>query len=209
MMARLTGRIIIAFVRLLTGARPLWKGCAPTALQRIYFANHSSHFDFLIIWASLPAHIRQTVRPVAARDYWERKAHRRRLITRVFNAVLISRPGSGEGYKEASKGIRSLYEALDAGDSLIIFPEGTRGGAEIGTFKPGLYHLARHARNAELVPVYLENMNRILPKGEILPVPILGRITFGSPLQPKPEESGPEFLARARQALELIRQEES
>lgn len=206
MIKRIASCIIVGFVRLFSRARPHWKGCRPAATQRIYFANHGSHLDFLTIWAALPAAIRPSVRPVAAKDYWTRKALRRKLITNVFNAVLISRPGSGEGYKASSEGIRCLYAALDAGDSLIIFPEGTRGGAEITKFKPGLYHLARHARKAELVPVYLENMNRILPKGEILPVPMVGKITFGTPMQLQPDEDSAAFLARAKQQLEQTRE---
>lgn len=197
--------LIIGIVRILSGISPFWKGCEPSRAQRVYFANHSSHMDFLTIWASLPDEVRSNTRPVAAKDYWDRSPFRRYLITKVFNAILIARPERGEGFSAASKGIRKLYEALDAGSSLIIFPEGTRTGDELSNFKPGVYHLAKYAPGVELIPVYLENMNRILPKGEILPVPFLGNITFGDPIQLNPGEKGASFLQRAKIAIETLR----
>jgi 1-acyl-sn-glycerol-3-phosphate acyltransferase len=192
--------VIARIIRLITGAQARWVGCEPVPKQRIYFANHSSNLDAPVIWASLPRAMRTRTRPVAARDYWQRGPLRRWLANRVFRCVLINRlkPTAGDNP------IEDMCVALREGDSLIIFPEGTRAlddDAGIGAFKPGLWHLAQRNPAAEFVPVYLENLSRILPKGEIILVPILAAVTFGTPLPLVPGEAKIEFLARAHQAV--------
>ena len=200
---------LAALARLLTGVRPQWHGFHPDAKQRVYFANHTSHLDALIIWATLPRYIRAVTRPVAARDYWIKSAARRYFCSDVFHAVLIDRPENNPALPLRAS-LATIDQMLDAmGDvySLIVFPEGTRGsGAEIKPFKSGLYYLAARRPELEFVPVYLDNMNRILPKGEFLPVPLLGTVTFGAPLRLEPREPKREFLERARQALLALRQ---
>ena len=80
---------------------------------------------------------------------------------------------------------RTLQAALDAGDSLIFFPEGTRALTdEMLPFKSGLYHLARANPTLELVPVRMENLSRVMPKGELLPVPLVCILTFGRRARP-------------------------
>lgn len=198
----LTAGLLAGLTRLITGVRARWAGCAPEPRQRVYFANHSSHLDTLVIWAALPPAIRCCTRPVAAADYWDRPGPRRWLAGRVLNALLVAR-GDSEGRREA---LRRIDAALAAGDSLILFPEGTRGdGSQVGPLKPGLYFIARQCPALELVPVYLQDLSRILPKGEILPVPIIGSATFGTPLTLAPEEDREAFLSRARAALLALR----
>lgn len=173
---------------------------SPCQGQCIFFANHVSHLDVVVLWSVLPREIRARTHPVAAKDYWEASAFRRYLATRVFRAVLVDRQGSNLGALRTQ--IDQLTAALDAGDSLIIFPEGTRGdGREIGPFKSGLDYLARQRPEVDLVPVYLHNLDRIMPKGEFLPVPQLSRITFGSPLRRLDGEAKEAFLTRAREAV--------
>ena len=175
----------------------------------MYFANHTSHLDFVVLWSALPAAARARARPVAARDYWERGAVRRFLANRVFRAVLVDRPSrtAGEGGEDgrvaaARQSIAALAAAMGEGDSLIVFPEGTRGsGDEVAPFKSGLFHLCQARPGLQATPVYLDNMNRILPRGEALPVPMLSRVVFGSPLAPEPGESKQAFLERARAAV--------
>jgi 1-acyl-sn-glycerol-3-phosphate acyltransferase len=194
--------------RLVTGATVVWQ-CDPGAdRQRIYFGNHSSHLDFILIWSALPAGLRRAVRPVAGRDYWEQGPVRRYLAGRVFHAVLIerSRAGSGQALAAARASVQRMADDIGHRQSLIVFPEGTRGvNDEIGRFKSGLYHLSRLRPAAELIPVYLENLNRILPKGEVLPVPMLSRVVFGPPLGTSLDEDKHAFLARARHALVQLR----
>jgi len=195
--------MIAGLIRLLTGAQARWLGCLPEDRQRIYFANHSSNLDGPTIWASLPTSLRLKTRPIAARDYWDKGPLRRLLATRVFNAVLISR----KGITREDNPLRDMETALAAGSSLIIFPEGTRTLDEDGgmnPFKPGLWHLARAHPTVELVPVHLENLNRILPKGDFLVVPLLAAVSFGAPIVAVEGEEKAAFLERARAAVAAL-----
>jgi 1-acyl-sn-glycerol-3-phosphate acyltransferase len=192
------GALLAAGARLLTGARAHWRGCAPEEKQRIYFANHTSNLDTVLLWSALPTPIRERTRPVAAQDYWRGGMLREFLAQRVFRAVLIER----HRVTRDSNPLSPMLDALGQGESLIIFPEGTRRpDGELGDFKPGLFHLAKARPDLEFVPVYIENLNRVLPKGEFLPVPILCSVNFGVPLQFQAGEGKVEFLARARAAL--------
>jgi len=188
---------IIEAARLATGARPLWKGCAPEPRQRIYFANHTSHGDFVLLWASLPRYIRRTTRPIAGEDYWYKSKARRWIVDRVFRAVTIPRVGGG---REAVERMRA---ALEEGSSLIVFPEGTRNMTDqkLLPLRNGIFWLAHMRPDVECVPVWIANLNRVLPKGEFLPIPLLCSVTFGTPMTLQPEETREVFIARAREAL--------
>lgn len=197
--------------KLISGARPVWTKELGTDRQRIFFANHTSHLDFIVVWSALPPGLRKKTRPVAGRDYWSRGPLRRYLSARVFNGILIERsPASASSEakrKAAGDGIERVAEEMGTEYSVIVFPEGTRGtGDEISPFKSGLYHLTRLKEDVELVPVYLSNMNRILPKGEALPVPMLSRVVFGEPMELRRDETKEAFLERARSSLEQLRE---
>jgi 1-acyl-sn-glycerol-3-phosphate acyltransferase len=185
-------------IRLVTGVRMLHEHIIPDR-PRIYYANHSSHLDFVVIWAALPSHLRNRARPVAGADYWQKDALRRWLAGKVFRAVLIPR---GKVGREDDPVGRMIAE-MDQGHDLIIFPEGTRSmDGKIADFKPGIYTLARHYPLAELIPVHLENLSHILPKGEFLPVPVMGNAIFGPPCEgPHDGETRRDFLVRARDSL--------
>ncbi len=200
----MTSAIVVGLARLFAGPGVRWSGCSPELTQRVYFANHTSNLDALILWTSLPKAIREHTRPVAARDYWTVGKLRPYLATKIFDAVLIER----KNVTPANNPLTSLLGALDAGSSLIIFPEGGRhDDVEAGPFKSGLYHLARKRPEIELIPVHIDNANRILPKGEILPVPLLSSITFGAPIHLNEGESKNEFLERARASVNALRHE--
>jgi 1-acyl-sn-glycerol-3-phosphate acyltransferase len=198
----MTSTIVVGLTRLIAGTGVRWTGCLPESRQRIYFANHTSNLDALIVWISLPDLIRKQTRPVAARDYWTSGKLRLYLASKVFHAVLIER----KNVTQSNNPLELLLAALDGGSSLIIFPEGGRhDGLEAGPFKSGLYHLGRKRPNVELIPVYIDNANRILPKGEVLPVPLLSSITFGAPLPVNDGESKNDYLQRARAAVNALR----
>lgn len=197
--------IIAGAARLISGVNVRWLDSEPDARQTVYFANHTSHLDFVVLWSSLPAEIRARTRPVAAQDYWDR-GFRRAIAVNVFRAVLVARHHASEEDHAAAadpkQAIDHMLHAMGTDDSLIIFPEGTRGsGEEVAAFKSGLYYLAQHRPGLRLVPAHLNNLNRILPKGEFLPVPFISRLTFGPPLSLEADESKAAFLARARAAV--------
>ena len=196
--------MIAGVARLISGVNVRWLDSGPDPSPTIYFANHTSHLDFVVLWAALPPEIRSRTRPVAAQDYWE-KGMRRALAVNVFRAVLVQRNASGregEAAPDPRLAISQMADATGTDHSLILFPEGTRGtGAEVGPFKSGLYYLWQQRPTLRFVPAYLNNLNRILPKGEFLPVPFISRLTFGAPLVLSADESKASFLERARSAV--------
>jgi len=202
MLGRIIGGIITGIAKALTGAQCQWIGCGPYDTQRIYFANHSSHLDFILLWAALPSKLRRKTRPVAAADYWWDGGFKEFLIRRVFNGVAVERKGRAPG----TNPLQPMLDALDEGASLIIFPEGTRGsGEEMLPFKSGIYHLAKDRPQIELVPVWMENCYRVMPKGSFLPVPLLCSVRFGEPTRLAEEERKPLFLDRLKHAVEGLR----
>jgi 1-acyl-sn-glycerol-3-phosphate acyltransferase len=282
MLAKLVGWLLLGVVRLLTGAQARWYGCPPKAEQRIYFANHQSHADLVMIWAALPEELRSITRPIAARDYWANTPVKRWITTEVFNAVYVERqaaagsppapavpvvaetpvqpveaPAAAERIEPSMEPLlpRSapvdtapvrteiqgeldlpaqpvsvpeapavppappvppaardadplapLIDALRSGDSIIIFPEGTRGHTgEPQKFKSGLYALATQFPEVVLVPAWIDNVQRVMPKGEIVPVPILCSVTFGAPIRVEAGEERRPFLDRARAAVIALR----
>lgn len=304
MLAKLTGWLLLGIVRLLTGAQARWYGCPPKAEQRIYFANHQSHADLVMIWAALPEELRSITRPIAARDYWANTPVKRWITTEVFNAVYVERAATAPAapatpldasavaasvvaaevpapppparaavappvereriepsmepllpmslpFADTSVEVMNevqgqldlpapppppppppppepvaaepvppvadappvadplapLIEALRSGDSIILFPEGTRGHTgEPQKFKSGLYTLATMFPDVVLVPAWIDNVQRVMPKGEIVPVPILCSVTFGAPLRVEEGEERRPFLDRARAAVIALRE---
>jgi 1-acyl-sn-glycerol-3-phosphate acyltransferase len=199
---RPSSALLVGVVKLLVGAYARWVGSAPGPAQRIYFANHTSHIDTLAIWSSLPRDLRRRTRPIAARDYWG-KGFKKYLATKGFGAVLIDRARENPD----SDPLEPLRASLREGDSLIIFPEGTRGTRAIpAAFRSGLFRLAGEFPTLELIPVYLDNLHRSLPKGALLPVPIVCTVRFGAPLARSADEAKDAFLARARDAVIALSQ---
>ena len=199
------GLLLALLARLITGAQGHWKGAPPKAEQRIYFANHQSHFDWVLIWAALPGDLRAITRPIAARDYWTSSPLKHWITREIFNAVYVSRTRTKDAFGDSADDedpLEPLLEALRNGDSLVIFPEGTRGHqAEPAAFKAGLYHLAQAFPEVPLIPAWIDNVQRVMPKGEVVPVPILCSVTFGAPLTLRPAEDKRVFLDRARAAV--------
>jgi 1-acyl-sn-glycerol-3-phosphate acyltransferase len=200
--AQATSLFLLGLVRLLTGAQARWYGCPPKAEQRIYFANHQSHADLVLMWAALPQELRSITRPIAAKDYWTASKLKRWITTEVFNAVYVEREKKGD-----ADPLQPLIDALESGDSLILFPEGTRGFAEDPQpFKSGLYNLAKRFPGVVLVPAWIHNVQRVMPKGEVVPVPVLCSVTFGAPIALGEDEPRTDFLVRAREAVMAMRE---
>ena len=199
----LTSKFIVALAKFFSGFTVRWIDCQPDTCQRIYFANHTSHLDAVVLWSALPREVRNVTRPVAAKDYWSKgwlKPH----MAASFNALLIDR----KEIKVHRSPIDIMIQEIGDVYSLIVFPEGGRSsGEEMGKFKSGLYYLGKKRPDLELVPVYIDNVNRILPRGEFLPVPLLSCITIGAPIFLEAGEPKNDFLERARNAVRQLRDE--
>lgn len=196
-MKQVTVPVLAAIAKILSGATVRWIDCEPDTCQRIYFANHTSHLDALVLWASLPKNIRNLTRPVAAVDYWQGGPVRRYIAT-VFDVLLIDR----KKVKVHNSPIDMMIREIGNKNSLIVFPEGSRNpSGQMSEFKSGLFHLAKKRPDLELMPVYIDNLNRVMPKGEFLPVPLLSCISIGAPIWLELGETKAEFLKRARQSV--------
>ena len=185
--------------RLLTGARSLWVGCKPVMKQRIYYANHNSHIDFILLWSSLPTDLRRQTRPIAASDYWLKDGFRRFLIQDTFTGVTIQRNRDNN-----QDPLEPVKEVLAQGYSIIFFPEGTRNlndDVELLPFKSGLYHLKNQFPDVEIVPVWISNLKRVMPKGALIPLPLLSTVIFGQPLVSNAAQTKAEFLSYAQDEL--------
>ncbi len=202
MLAKLMSLFLLGLIRLLTGAQARWQGCPPKAEQRIYFANHQSHADLVLMWAALPAELRSITRPIAAKDYWTKTPFKKWITTAVFNAIYVDRVKTTD-----QDPLEPLIDALENGDSIILFPEGTRGNQdEPQNFKSGLFNLALKFPQVVLVPAWINNVQRVMPKGEVVPVPILCSVTYGAPIAVEAGEDRAHFLTRARQAVIDLRE---
>jgi 1-acyl-sn-glycerol-3-phosphate acyltransferase len=196
--------ILIGLVRFVVGGRALWTGAEPSQRQRIYFANHGSHLDTLLIWAALPPALRRKAHPVAAADYWS-GGLRGYIAHNILRVVLVERrkdAAPADPAETRADALEPLKAMLATGESLILFPEGTRTAELLpGPFRSGLFRLAEQFPDVELVPVYLENPSRAWPKGALLPAPISCSVHFGAPFHKQAGEAKEAFLERARQAV--------
>ena len=223
-------RGISGLITTLSGARVAAEGTDGTPPdfppQAIYYANHSSHLDFVTLWSIMPAELQPKVHPIAAADYWG-SGFKKSVAQNIFNAHLVHRykdrphtradaqrttRRTSSGSSPHTSQLTGMTDILDAGESLLIFPEGTRGpGDQVATFQAGLYRLAKHAPKVPVVPVTLKNLSRILPKGETIPVPHLSQVIVHKPLFVGIDEPQDDFLSRARNILanELIAEGDS
>ena len=198
-----TRNILALAARFLSGASVRWIESQPDTCQRVYFANHTSHLDAIVVWSALPQAVRMITRPVAAKDYWSKGPIRRYFANQLFHAILIDR----EEIKVHQSPVDMMIREIGHTNSLIVFPEGGRSmGREIGEFKSGLYYLSKKRPDLELIPVHIDNMNRILPRGQVLPVPLLSCISFGPPMWLEAGEPKVEFLRRARDAVRRLKE---
>ncbi|MGR3484611.1 MAG: lysophospholipid acyltransferase family protein [Paracoccaceae bacterium] len=201
--AKITGQALVLVALFVTAARAEWRGIDPVRRQRVYFANHVSNGDLPVVWAVLPPALRRETRPVAAADYWLRNRLRAFVGRDVFRGVLIDRNAQGRDHDPMER----ILAALDEGASLIIFPEGNRNMTDqpLLPFRSGLYNMGRARPRVDLVPTWIENLNAVMPKGEVVPIPLIATVTFGAPIHVGADETREAFLARAAQALAGLR----
>lgn len=206
MLATLLRCLILGLAKFITGARAHGEfSFEQNSKPTLYYANHTSHGDFVLLWATLPAHIRQRTRPVAGADYWGKTPLRRFIIHQVFNGVLIARDGNTPG----DNPLTPLFDALNQGDSLIFFPEGTRNltDADLLPFKSGLFYLTQQHPSLILQPVWITNLNRAMPKGYPLPLPLLCTLNFGPRFCVAPKTNKAATIEFATTALTALQQD--
>lgn len=202
--ARIVGWGMMAVAKLVTGARSLWQ-TPPDAKPTVYFANHNSHADFALVWATLPRPVRRITRPVAGADYWLAKPLRRFVGVEVIHALMIAREGGGS--LRENNPVRQMAAALEEGSSLIMFPEGTRNMSEkpLQDIKSGIFHLAKSCPTVRFVPVWIDNVQRVLPKGMLVPIPLACTVRYGAPLEFSPDVNKKIFLDMVRDSLLNLR----
>jgi 1-acyl-sn-glycerol-3-phosphate acyltransferase len=167
------------FLAAFVGLRVSGREHLPQADPFILVANHSSHLDTAALLSLFPGSRLRYIRPVAAADYFERNPVIGWLTRTFFNTLPIVRIN----ITPENDPRRRMLDALAAGHSLVLFPSGTRDTGEGGgRFRGGVAHLVQHMPVVPVVPVYLENMGRSLPKGEFVPVPFFCGIRIGAPL---------------------------
>lgn len=142
----------------------------------ILVANHNSHLDAMLLVTLLPARLLPRIRPVAAADYFLRNRLMAWFALKVIGILPISRSGGEDPLARAA-------EALERGDLLIFFPEGTRGEPEqLAAFKSGLWHLLKRHPRVPVHPVFMHGLGKSLPRGEGLLVPFVCDAFAGEPL---------------------------
>lgn len=206
--ANITGHGIALVARLITAVRAEWRGIDPVPRQRVYYANHVSNADMPMIWAVLPPNLRRQVRPVAAADYWLKTRLRAFVGPEVFNCVLVDRRPDRDG--STGDPMDTILAALNDGASLILFPEGNRNMTEapLLPFKAGLYNIARACPHVDLVPTWVANLTEVMPKGKVIPLPLMTTVIFGAPVHLQDGEDKDAFLDRAARALVALKPED-
>ena len=205
--ANITGHTLAFIAKFITAVRPEWRGIEPVPRQRVYYANHVSNADMPMIWAVLPPNLRRAVRPVAAADYWLKNPIRAFVGPEVFNCVLVDRRPKGEKDEATGDPLENIYQALSEGSSLIIFPEGNRNMTEdpLLPFKSGLYNIGTTFPEVDLVPTWVANLTEVMPKGEVIPLPLMATVIFGAPVHVEEGEPRDAFLKRAADALVALK----
>jgi 1-acyl-sn-glycerol-3-phosphate acyltransferase len=166
----------------------------------VIVANHSSHLDTVSLLSLFPLRRLRRLRPCAAADYFGRNRIVMATSRTLFNILPIAR----KDIHDDDHPIERMRLTLLNGESLLLFPEGTRsGGDEVGELKAGIAYLAEQVPGLTVVPAYLENMGRVLPKGEFLPVPFFCEVRLGAPRTLTGTRE--EMLAQLRRELEALR----
>lgn len=145
----------------------------------IIAANHNSHLDALVLMSLYPLALIHKVRPVAAADYFLSN----RCLAWVSTNFLDIVPFDRSGHADKEQLFSTCHQALDNGDILILFPEGSRGSPEkISKIKKGLYYLAKARTDTPITPVVIHGLGRALPRGEALLVPFNCDVIVGEVL---------------------------
>jgi len=173
------GCIVRPIVRLLIGVSVLGRGNLSIEKPSIIVANHNSHLDTAVLMSLFPLRDLPRIRPVAAMDYFTGNWLRRFISLRCMNALLIER----HRVTRRTSPLETMVSVLDNGQSLVLFPEGTRGEPEVmSKFQTGVSHLAAKRPGTPVIPVFMRNLGFTLPRGELVVVPLFCDVYVGTPL---------------------------
>lgn len=191
------------FLTLFIGLRVRGLENLPTTDPFILIANHSSHLDTVSLLNLFPVRRLYRIRPAAAADYFE-KTKVASFVSRTFFNIL---PIARKNFTADNHPLDTMERALRAGNSIILFPEGTRGsGGEMAPFRSGIARLVERVPEIPVTPAYLVNMGRSLPKGELIPVPFFCEVRIGAPRTLSGDKDA--MLAELEAAVKALRDEE-
>lgn len=169
--------VVRPFMKLWVGVRYVGRDRLPPEDPILVIANHNSHLDAVALTNAFPLSRLPRVRPVAAQDYFDR-GFKAWFAARIMNVLPILR----KGFTDENHPLKLMGDALDAGTTLILFPEGSRGEPEVmQPFKSGVARLLETRPTLRVVPCFVRGLGRALPRGDPIPMPINVEIVIGEP----------------------------
>ena len=191
--------IVRPVIGLLLGVHARRRHLLPRSGPAVIIANHNSHLDTLTLMAMFPLRLLPKVRPVAAMDYFVSSGLFSWFALNIIGILPIVRGGR----KEGENPLQGCIDALDRGEILILFPEGSRGAPEeMAEFKKGLAHLARARPDASFAPVFMHGLGKALPKGSCWLIPFNLDVFFGEPIHWTGSIDG--FVAQTEMSIRLL-----
>lgn len=185
--------VVRPIVLVVLGLRIEGRENLPASGPAILIANHNSHLDTLVLMSIYPLRKLRRMRPVSAADYFLRTPIKRWFSTKIIRIIPMTRPTVRPSKSKPSIGkskpnlgtspFDPIFEAIETGDIVIFFPEGSRGAPEqLTEFRNGIARIAQHHPDIPIVPIFMHGLGKALPKGDFVLVPFFCDIIIGKPL---------------------------
>ena len=168
--------LVRPLVLIISGVSLKGKENLPSKGPAILVANHNSHLDTMVIMSLFSLKTLEKVRPIGAEDYFCNKPYKKWLSKNLIDLIALKRrPSKADGHP-----FGEIYKALDNGDIVLLFPEGSRGDPEVmKPFKTGIAHMAKDYPDVPVVPLSIYGAGKALPRGEALFVPFIIEVNVG------------------------------